>query len=119
MVYRVSRTITKGLLVHLGCDVTTVSSSDECLRVVSQDHNVVFMECMPDGFEVAIRIHEKFTKRHERPLIVALTANTNKVTKENCMRVGMDGVILKPVSVDKMRGVLSDLLEHRVLFEAM
>lgn len=120
MVYRVSRTITKGLLVHLGCDVTTVSSSDECLRVVSQDHNVVFMDvCMPDGFEVAIRIHEKFTKRHERPLIVALTANTNKVTKENCMRVGMDGVILKPVSVDKMRGVLSDLLEHRVLFEAM
>ncbi|KAG8651208.1 hypothetical protein MANES_07G101500v8 [Manihot esculenta] len=115
-----SRTITKGLLVHLGCDVTTVTSTDECLRVVSQEHKVVIMDvCMPDGFEVAIRIHEKFTKRHERPLIVALTANTNKVTKENCMRVGMDGVILKPVSVDKMRNVLSDILEHRVLFEAM
>ncbi|KAF2294838.1 hypothetical protein GH714_021308 [Hevea brasiliensis] len=116
----VSRMVTKGLLVHLGCDVTTVSSSDECLRVVSLDHKVVFMDvCMPDGFEVAIRIHERFTKRHERPLIVALTGNANKVTKENCMKVGMDGVILKPVSVDKMRGVLSDLLEHRVLFEAM
>ncbi|KAF2318553.1 hypothetical protein GH714_008871 [Hevea brasiliensis] len=116
----VSRMVTKGLLVHLGCDVTTVSSSDECLRVVSQDHKVVFMDvCIPDGFEVAVRIHEKFTKRHERPLIVALTENTSKVTKENCTRVGMDGVILKPVSVDEMRGVLSYLLEHRVLFEAM
>ncbi|EEF29137.1 ethylene receptor [Ricinus communis] len=116
----VSRMVTKGLLVHLGCDVTTVGSSDECLRVVSQDHKVVFMDvCVLDGFEVAIRMHEKFTKRHERPLIVALTGNTNKVTKENCMRVGMDGVILKPVSVEKMRAVLSDLLEHRVLFEAM
>jgi len=118
--YRVSRMVTKELLVHLGCDVTTASSRDECLHVVSQDHKVVCMDAgMPDGFEAAVRLHEKFTKRHERPLIVALTGNTDKVTKENCMRVGMDGVILKPVSVDKMRSVLSELLEHRVLFEAM
>lgn len=114
--------VTKGLLVHLGCDVTMVSSSEECLHVVSHEHKVVFMDvCVPgmDGYEVAIRINEKFTKRHERPIIVALTGNTDKVTKENCMRVGMDGIILKPVSLDKMRSVLSDLLEHRVLFEAI
>ncbi|OMO92681.1 hypothetical protein COLO4_17409 [Corchorus olitorius] len=118
----VSRMVTKGLLVHLGCDVTMVSSIEECLRVVSHEHKVVLMDvCVPgmDGYEIAVRIHEKFTKRHERPLIVALTGNTDKVTKENCMRVGMDGVILKPVSLDKMRSVLSDLLEHRVLFEAI
>nr|TKR89955.1 ethylene receptor family protein [Populus alba] len=115
-----SRMVTEGLLVHLGCDVTTVSSIDECLHVVSQEHKVLFMDvCMPDGFEAAARLHEKFTKQHEGPLIVALTGNADKVIKENCMRVGMDGVILKPVSVDKMRSVLSDLLEHRVLFEAM
>ncbi|KAK9284277.1 hypothetical protein L1049_023447 [Liquidambar formosana] len=116
----VSRSVTKGLLVHLGCDVTTTSSGEECLRVVSQEHKVVFMDvCMPsmDGYEVAVRIHEKFTKRHERPLIVAVTGNTDRVTKENWMRVGMDGVVLKPVSVDKMRSILSELLEHRVLFE--
>ncbi|KAH7549454.1 hypothetical protein ACOSP7_025744 [Xanthoceras sorbifolium] len=118
----ISRSVTKGLLVHLGCDVMTVSSSEECLRVVSQEHKVVFMDvCMPgiDGFDVAVHIHEKFTRRHERPLIVALTGNGDKVNKENCMRVGMDGVILKPVSLEKMRSVLLDLLEHRVLFEAM
>lgn len=111
--------VTRGLLVHLGCDVTIASSSDECLHVVSQDHRVVFMDvCMPDGFEAVVRLHEKFMKRHERPLIVALTGNTDKVTKENCKRVGMDGVILKPVSVDKMRSALSDLLEYRVLYKA-
>ncbi|KAJ6348329.1 hypothetical protein OIU76_004739 [Salix suchowensis] len=112
--------VTQGLLAHLGCDVMAVSSSDECLHMVSQEHKVLFIDvCMPDGFEAAVRLHEKFTKRHERPLIVALAGNTDKVTKENCMRVGMDGVILKPVSVDKMRSVLSDLLEHWVLFDAM
>ncbi|XP_022734528.1 ethylene receptor-like [Durio zibethinus] len=118
----VSRMVTKGLLVHLGCDVTMVSSSDECLRVVSQEHKVVLMDvCVPgiDGYDIAIRIREKFTKRRERPLLVALTGNTDKVAKENCMRVGMDGVILKPVSLDKMRSILSDLLEHRLLFEAI
>ncbi|XP_017980588.1 PREDICTED: ethylene receptor isoform X2 [Theobroma cacao] len=112
----VSRMVTKGLLVHLGFEVTMVSSSDECLHVVSHEHKVVLMDvCVPgmDGYEIAVQIHEKFTKSHERPLIVALTGNTDKVTKENCMRVGMDGVILKPVSLDKMRSVLSDLLEHR------
>ncbi|EOY13699.1 Signal transduction histidine kinase, hybrid-type, ethylene sensor isoform 1 [Theobroma cacao] len=118
----VSRMVTKGLLVHLGFEVTMVSSSDECLHVVSHEHKVVLMDvCVPgmDGYEIAVQIHEKFTKSHERPLIVALTGNTDKVTKENCMRAGMDGVILKPVSLDKMRSVLSDLLEHRVLFEAI
>lgn len=117
----VSRTVTKGLLMHLGCDVTTASSSEECLRVVSLEHEVVFMDVCAglDGYELAIRIHEKFTKHQDRPLIVALTGNTKKVTKENCMRVGMDGLILKPVSVDKMRGVLSELLERRVLFESV
>ncbi|CAL1394350.1 unnamed protein product [Linum trigynum] len=112
----VSRMVTKGLLVHLGCNVTTVSSGDECLRLISQDHHVVFIDvCMYDGYEVALRVHEKLTKRHERPLTVALTANSDKATKDHCRRVGVNGVVLKPVSVDKMRSVLSDLLEHRNL----
>lgn len=122
VMYRVSRTVTKGLLVHLGCDVTSVSSSEECLRVVSHEHQVVFVDvCAPgiDGYELAVGIREKFSKRHEKPLIVALAGNTDKVTKENCMRVGINGFMLKPVSVDKMRSILSELLEHRVLYEAI
>ncbi|XP_013591402.1 PREDICTED: ethylene receptor 1-like [Brassica oleracea var. oleracea] len=118
----VSRMVTKGLLVHLGCEVTTVSSSEECLRVVSHKHRVVFMDvCTPgvENYQIALRIHEKFTKRHQRPLLVALTGNTDKSTKEKCMSFGLDGVLLKPVSLDNMRNVLSDLLEHRVLYEAM
>ncbi|CAN1228876.1 Ethylene receptor [Linum perenne] len=110
----VSRMATKGLLVHLRCEVTTVSSGDECLRSISQDHRVVFIDvCMHDGYEVARRVHEMFTKH--KPLTVALTANADKVTTDQCRRVGMDGIVQKPVSVDKMRCVLSDLLEHRVM----
>jgi len=75
--------------------------------------------CTPgvDGYELTIRIREKFAKSHERPFMVVLTGNSDKVTKESCLRVGMDGLILKPVSIDKMRSVLSELIERRVLFE--
>ncbi|XP_058759903.1 ethylene receptor-like [Vicia villosa] len=117
----VSRSATKGLLMHLGCDVTTVGSSEECLRVVSQEHKVVFMDVCTglDGNELAVRIQEKFANRQDRPLIVALTGNTNKWTKENCMRAGVNGLVLKPVSVEKMKGVLTELLERRFVFETV
>ncbi|KAG8386528.1 hypothetical protein BUALT_Bualt03G0157800 [Buddleja alternifolia] len=114
----VGRMVTKGLLLHLGCDVTVVASGEECVRVVTHEHKVVFLDVsMPgaDSFDIAVRIRQKFSKRPERPVIVALTGNTDRMTKENCLRVGMNGVILKPVSVDKMRSVLSDLLEHGYL----
>ncbi|KAE8692236.1 hypothetical protein F3Y22_tig00110847pilonHSYRG00050 [Hibiscus syriacus] len=108
--------------MHLGCDATTVGSRDECLRLVSHEHKVVFVDISvpgTDGHRITGRIHEKLAKRNERPLIVALTGNTDKLTKENCMRIGMDGLILKPISLDKMRSVLTDLLENRVLFEGI
>ncbi|KAK9050217.1 hypothetical protein SSX86_030814 [Deinandra increscens subsp. villosa] len=112
----VSRTATKGLLVHIGCDVTTVSSGEECLRVITKDHKAVFMDVSLPGAEsynLARRVHGKFPKRHEKPLIVALTGNTDKSAKENLLRVGMDAVVVKPVSVEKMRIALSELLEYR------
>ena len=116
--------VNKGLLVHLGCDVTAVSSADECLRVVSQEHKVVFVDVSipgngaEDSYRVAARMHERFAKRHGRPLVVAITGNTDRVSTENCLKVGMDGVVLKPVSVDKMRRVLLELSEHGVYCEA-
>lgn len=107
--------------MHLGCDVSLVGSGDECVRAATQEHKVVFIDMsMPgvDGYEVAVRIHEKFSKRLDRPLIIALAENTDRMTKENCRRAGMNGVVLKPVSVDKMRSVLSDLLEHGFVVES-
>ncbi|KAL2476492.1 Ethylene receptor 1 [Abeliophyllum distichum] len=117
----VGRMVTKGLLMHLGCDVLAVGSADECVRVVTPEHKVVFLDASVPGAdtcEVAVRLHEKFSKRLDRPFIVALTGNTDRMVKENCSRVGMDGVVLKPISVDKMRSVLSELLEHGFLAES-
>ena len=107
--------------MHLGCDVLAVASGEECVRAVSYEHKVVFLDvsmAAADSFEAAVRMREKLSKRSDRPFIVALTGNSDRTIKENCRKVGMDGVILKPVSVDKMRRVLSDLLEHGYFFES-
>lgn len=103
--------------MRLGCDVTVVSSGSECLQEISQpgqNFQVLLLDvCMPemDGYEVCIRIQQKFARR-ERPLMVALTANTDKQTEEKCLELGMDGVIMKPISLEKMRQNLTELLER-------
>lgn len=113
--------VTKGLLLHLGCDVLAVVSGDDCVNAVTNKHRVVFLDVsvpIADHFEIAVRIREKFSKQSNRPLVVALTGNTDKIVKENCLRVGMDGVVVKPVPVDKMRSILSELLKHGFLAES-
>jgi ethylene receptor len=35
------------------------------------------------------------------------------------MRAGVNGLVLKPVSVEKMKGVLTELLERRFVFETI
>ncbi|CAH9091037.1 unnamed protein product [Cuscuta epithymum] len=116
-----SRTVTKGLLAHLGFDVTTVYSGDECLRVVNHEHKIVIIDMSMagvGGYELlSNQIHEKFSRRQERPFIVGLIGTTDRVMKERCLRAGMDGVILKPVSVEKMRNVLTGLFEHGVVLD--
>ncbi|KAJ0811161.1 putative histidine kinase response regulator and transcription factor RR-A-type family [Helianthus annuus] len=112
----VSRTATRGLLVHLGCDVTVVSSGEECLQVITKDHKVVIMDVALPGTEsynAARLVHDRFPKHHEKPVIIALTSNTDGSAKENLLRVGVDAVVVKPVSVEKMRTALSELLEHK------
>ncbi|KAF6169070.1 hypothetical protein GIB67_038567 [Kingdonia uniflora] len=99
-------------------DVTAVGSSEECLRIFSHEHKVVFTDVGisgMDGYEVVYVLQDRFLVRLQRPLITALTTNTDKATKDNCLRVGMDGVVLKPVLVEKMRSVLSVLLQNGTL----
>ncbi|KAF6156076.1 hypothetical protein GIB67_038068, partial [Kingdonia uniflora] len=114
----VSMMATKGLLVHLGCDVTAVGSSEECLWIFSHEHKVVFTDVGisgMDGYKVVSVLQDRFLARNQWPLITTLTTNTDRATKDNCLRVGMDGVVPKPVSLEKMRSVLSVLLQNGTL----
>lgn len=64
-----------------------------------------------DGYEVAKRLTSRHSKE-DLPLIVALTSNSDRETKDKFLGLGGDGVVTKPVNQQKMRTVLQELSEH-------
>ncbi|XWS39213.1 hypothetical protein CRYUN_Cryun18bG0031000 [Craigia yunnanensis] len=102
----VNRAVTRKLLEKLGCTVSAVSSVFECLSAIgpaSSPFQIVILELqMPelDGFEVAMRI-QKFRSR-SCPLIVAMTASAEKDIWQKCLKIGMNGVIRKPVLLQEI-----------------
>ena len=112
-----NRAVTRRLLEKLGCNVATVSSGFECLSAIgpaASSFQIVLLDLqMPelDGFEIAARIR-KFRSR-SWPLIVALTASSDDDVWDNCLQIGINGVIRKPVV---LQGIASEL--RRVLLMA-
>lgn len=106
--------------MHLGCDITVVGSGDECLQALTPEHNVVLLDSDSAGtdiYNVSVLIRQKILTRSNRPYVVALAGNIDRLIKENYMRVGMDGLVSKPVSVDQMRRILSELLDHGGVYD--
>ncbi|KAM7269134.1 hypothetical protein ACFE04_024631 [Oxalis oulophora] len=112
----VNRIVTKKLLEKLGCEVTAVSSGFECLSAITPAENrfqIVILDLyMPemDGFEVAMRIR----KYHSRnwPAIIAVTASAEDDVWERCLELGMNGLIRKPVLLQRIAEELRRVLQR-------
>lgn len=65
-----------------------------------------------DGFTVAAELIKRYEKP-SRPLICALTANSDTKTREHCFEVGMDYVLMKPISLPLLKTELAKLVELR------
>ena len=104
-------------LKRLGYEVDLVTNGAQALEAYElypDRYAVILMDCqMPvmDGFEATRRIRalEEATRRHIP--IVAMTANAMQGDREACLAAGMDDYISKPVSLDSLRNVLSQLRE--------
>jgi CheY-like chemotaxis protein len=65
---------------------------------------VVLMDVqMPemDGLEASRRITAEW-QAHERPRIVAMTANAMQGDREQCLAAGMDDYLTKPIRIDAL-----------------
>ncbi|GAP05993.1 protein containing PAS domain S-box [Anaerolinea thermolimosa] len=104
-------------LKRLGYEVDLVTNGAQALEAYElypDRYAVILMDCqMPvmDGFEATrrIRVLEEATHRHIP--IVAMTANAMQGDREACLAAGMDDYISKPVSLDSLRNILSQLCE--------
>ncbi len=61
-----------------------------------------------DGYGATEQIREVERKNGQpRRTIIAVTAYTDPADREHCLAVGMDDVLLKPVSLDSLKTVLA------------
>ena len=63
-----------------------------------------------DGWDTTVQIRsleaDGFFSGKPRIKIIALTADTLPETVDRCMRIGMDSIVFKPVTMKVLRGIL-------------
>ncbi|KAG0630950.1 hypothetical protein M758_1G215900 [Ceratodon purpureus] len=113
----INRIVTRRLLDTIGCKSTVLDSGQKCLDILTEkgpsEFQVILLDlCMPemDGFAVATEIIRKFG-RTKRPVISALTANSDTKTRQRCFEVGMDYVLMKPINLELLKSELAKLVD--------
>ena len=94
------------ILKQLGYRADVANNGEEVLEALHrQAYDVVLMDVqMPqmDGLTAAHHIKEQWSA-HERPYIVALTANAMQGDREMCLAAGMHDYVSKPIRVDELQ----------------
>ncbi|MES2800927.1 MAG: ATP-binding protein [Bdellovibrionota bacterium] len=104
------------LVEKMGCRADAVGNGREALDALARiPYDLVLMDCqMPemDGFEATqkIRKSEKASSKKRIP-IVALTASAMGADQQQCLDVGMDDYLTKPVDFQKVWFVLEKWLK--------
>lgn len=108
---KVNQKIAQKIFQNLGYAIDIVPNGKEVLsRLETEKYDVIFMDIlMPemDGLEATEKICQNFSKEH-RPVIIAMTANAMEGDRENCLKVGMDDYLTKPVKIDQLTELIVD-----------
>ena len=116
----INRQVANEYLLKYGCVITQAVNGLEAVEQYKKNQfDLIFMDCqMPDmdGFEAAscIREIEQENDANRTP-IVAFTANAMQSDKEQCLAVGMDDYISKPISQSALENVLKRWLEKNIV----
>jgi signal transduction histidine kinase/DNA-binding response OmpR family regulator len=103
----VNQKVARRFLERLGCEVIVAGNGLEGYEAYQRNEvELVLMDVnMPimDGYEAARRIRAHPGRRVP---IVALTANAMMGQLEQCLEAGMDGLLTKPIDVERLEAVL-------------
>ncbi|MGH9186433.1 MAG: response regulator, partial [Acidimicrobiales bacterium] len=96
----VNQRVARAMLSKLGYAADCVANGVEAVTAVERQHyDLVLMDFhMPelDGIAATREIRRRL--RHERPRIVAMTADASESARRQCLAAGMDDFIGKPVT---------------------
>jgi PAS domain S-box-containing protein len=108
----VNRKLGTATLAKLGCQVDVAVNGREAVEMSARlPYHLIFMDCqMPvmDGYEATAEIRKLEGADRHTP-IVALTAAAMAADRERCARVGMDGYLTKPFTLEQLR----EMVERR------
>ena len=107
-----NRLVSRGMLEALGFTVQFAHDGEQAVRqVVASPRGfvAVLMDCqMPgmDGYEATRAIRSQEAPGHHLP-IIAMTASVVVGEEQRCLASGMDDFMVKPVSLERLGGVLA------------
>ncbi len=111
----VNQKLTQKILIKQGFHVDVADNGKIAVDKFIQHHyDLIFMDIqMPvmDGLEATRQIRKLEGNTKDRVKIIALTANSQKQDKEDCLAAGMDDYINKPFNVKKFPIILNSLQE--------
>lgn len=97
------------LLQQMGYRADVAGNGIEVLESLErQTYDAILMDVqMPemDGLEASRQINKRWA-RHERPRIIAMTANAMQGDREMCLAAGMDDYMTKPIRVEELVAAL-------------
>lgn len=98
--------VASDMLSQHGCKVTLAHNGKEALQQIEKKaYDIVFLDIgLPDmdGFNVAKTLRD-FEKKQTKPLhIIALTAYLEQEVSDQCLKAGIDHVVVKPLCEDRI-----------------
>jgi signal transduction histidine kinase len=113
----VNQKVGRRLLGHLGYEVDIAPDGLVVLELLqSQIYDLILMDVqMPnlDGLETTQRILQGEYGGTRRPYIAAVTAAATYEDRRQCLAVGMDGYISKPLTIAELRALLATVYTGR------
>ncbi len=108
----INQTVLKGILSQLGHTVTLAQNGAEAVsKCASHKFDVVLMDIqMPevDGLEATRLIRsDELTSGRPETYIIALTAHAMPSDREQSKAAGMNGFLVKPISMEALRQALA------------
>ncbi len=112
------------LLEKHGHSVTTANNGREALEILDRlnwDVDLVLMDVqMPemDGYQATAAIREREPQLGIRLPIIAMTAHALERDQERCLAAGMDAYMSKPIHVEKLFQLISEVVEPRAVLSS-
>ncbi|GJM21772.1 MAG: hypothetical protein DHS20C15_16870 [Planctomycetota bacterium] len=114
---KVNQLVARRMVERLGYQTHVVDNGKLALDALSDNaYALVLMDCqMPvmDGYEATMEIRRREPPNQHLP-IVALTAHVLDNNREQCLGVGMDDFVAKPVTNTQLKDVLDRWMQPPV-----